>query len=54
MSRRAADDECRLGLVACVRLAELDVTRHFYVITHAGRSRSPLCQVFLDFLVAAK
>jgi DNA-binding transcriptional LysR family regulator len=54
MSRRAVEEECRHGMVACVKLAELDVTRHFYVITHAGRSRSPLCQAFLDFLVAAK
>jgi DNA-binding transcriptional LysR family regulator len=54
MSRRAVEEECRHGMVACVKLAGLDVTRHFYVITHAGRSRSPLCQAFLDFLVAAK
>ena len=50
MSRRAADDECRHGLIACVKLKDLAVTRHFYVITHASRSRSPLCRAFLEFL----
>jgi DNA-binding transcriptional LysR family regulator len=50
MSRRAVEDECRLGLVGCVRLRELAVTRQFYVVTHAGRSRSPLCRAFLEFL----
>ena len=50
MSSRAAEDECRHGLLACVRLKDLTVTRHFYVITHANRSRSPLCRAFLEFL----
>ena len=50
MSRRAAEDECRHGLIACVKLKDLAVTRHFYVITHASRSRSPLCRAFLEFL----
>jgi len=50
MSRRAAEDECRHGLIACVKLKDLVVTRHFYVITHASRSRSPLCRAFLGFL----
>jgi DNA-binding transcriptional LysR family regulator len=50
ISRRAVEDEERLGLVGCVRLKELAVTRQFYVVTHAGRSRSPLCRAFLEFL----
>ena len=50
MSSRAVDDECRHGLIARVRLKDLSVTRHFYVVTHASRSRSPLCRAFLDFL----
>jgi DNA-binding transcriptional LysR family regulator len=50
ISRRAVEDEERLGLVGCVRLQELAVTRQFYVVTHAGRSRSPLCRAFLEFL----
>jgi DNA-binding transcriptional LysR family regulator len=50
MSSRAVEDECRLGLLACVKPRDLTVTRQFYVITHANRSRSPLCRAFLDFL----
>lgn len=53
MSRRAVEDECRLGLIGCVGLRGLAVTRHFYVVTHAARSRSPLCQAFLEFLQPA-
>jgi DNA-binding transcriptional LysR family regulator len=50
MSIRAAEDECRHGLLACVKLKDLIVTRHFYVVTHASRSRAPICRAFLDFL----
>jgi DNA-binding transcriptional LysR family regulator len=50
MSGRAVEDESRHGLVACVKLKDLPVTRQFYVVTRAGRSRSPLCQAFLEFL----
>jgi DNA-binding transcriptional LysR family regulator len=50
MSRRAAEDECRHGLLACLKLRDLSVKRHFYVVTHAGRSRSPLCRAFLEFM----
>ena len=53
MSSRAAEDECRYGLLACVKLKDLVVKRHFYVVTHASRSRSPLCRAFLDFLEGA-
>jgi DNA-binding transcriptional LysR family regulator len=54
MSRRAVDDESRSGLVGCVKIRDVPVTRHFYVVTHASRSRSPLCQAFLEFLLAAR
>jgi DNA-binding transcriptional LysR family regulator len=50
MSSRAAEDECRHGLLACVKVKDLAVTRHFYVVTHVSRSRSPLCRAFLEFL----
>jgi DNA-binding transcriptional LysR family regulator len=50
MSSRAAEDECRHGLLACVKLKDLSVTRQFYVVTHANRSRAPICRAFLDFL----
>ena len=54
VSKRAVEEECQHGLLWCVKLRDLRFTRHFYVITHAGRSRSPLCQAFLEFLRAAR
>ena len=52
-----ADDESRCDFTiaqpAGQQLKDLRFTRHFYVVTHTGRSRSPLCQAFLDFLLAA-
>src|SRR5262249_11025505 len=42
ISKRAVDEECQHGLVGCVKIRDLRFTRQFYVITHAGRSRSPL------------
>jgi DNA-binding transcriptional LysR family regulator len=52
VSRRAVEDECRHGLLGCVTLKDLAITRQFYVVVHAGRSRSPLCQAFLEFLTS--
>ena len=54
VSRRAVEEECRHGLLWGATIQDLRVTRHFYVVTHAGRSRSPLCQAFLDFLPASR
>ncbi|MBI2468161.1 MAG: LysR family transcriptional regulator [Candidatus Rokubacteria bacterium] len=54
MSKRAVEEECKHGLLWCVKSKDLRFTRHFYVVTHAGRSRSPLCQAFLDFLLQAR
>jgi DNA-binding transcriptional LysR family regulator len=50
MSARAVEDECRHGLLGCVKLKDLAVTRQFYVVVHGSRSRSPLCHAFLEFL----
>jgi DNA-binding transcriptional LysR family regulator len=54
MSSRAVEDECRLGLLDCIKFQDLPVKRQFYVITHASRSRSPLCRAFLDFLETSR
>jgi DNA-binding transcriptional LysR family regulator len=50
ISRRAVEDECRAGLLACVKVKDLKVTRAFHLVTHRERSRSPLAQAFLDFV----
>jgi DNA-binding transcriptional LysR family regulator len=50
ISRRAVEDECRAGLLACVRLRDLSISRAFHLVTHRDRSRSPLAQAFLAFV----
>jgi len=52
MSRRAVEEECRSGLLACLRVKDLKVTRSFYLATHRERSRSPLAEAFRVFLEA--
>ncbi len=54
VSKRAVEEECQHGLLYCVKIKDLSFTRHFYIVTHTGRSRSPLCQAFLDFLLATR
>jgi DNA-binding transcriptional LysR family regulator len=54
ISRRAVEEECQHGLLGCLKIKDLKLTRQFYVVTHGMRSRSPLCQSFLDFLRAAQ
>ena len=50
ISRRAVEDECRAGLVACVKVKDLRVARSFHLILHKDRTRSPLAQAFVEFL----
>ena len=50
ISRRAVRDECRAGLVACVAIEGLRITRDFHRVTHRDRSRSPLAQAFVEFI----
>jgi DNA-binding transcriptional LysR family regulator len=50
MSRRAVEDECRAGLVHCVKVRDLKVARSFYLVTHRERTRSPLAEAFVTFV----
>jgi len=50
ISRRAVMDECAAGVVACLEIAQLEVRRAFYLVTHRDRTRSPLGVAFLTFL----
>lgn len=50
ISRRAVLDECRAGLLTCVRIRDLDVSRSFYLVTHRERTRSPLAEAFVAFV----
>jgi len=50
ISWRAVVDECRAGLLACVKLRDITISRAFHLVTHRDRSRSPLVQAFLAFV----
>ncbi len=50
ISQRAVEDECRAGLLHCVKLKDLRVARAFYLATHRDRSRSPLAEAFVAFI----
>src|SRR5262249_52810171 len=50
VSRRAVEDECRAGLVHCVKVRDLKVSRSFYLVTHRERTRSPLAEAFVAFV----
>ena len=50
LSRRAVEEECRAGLVHCVKVRDLKVDRSFHLVVHRDRSRSPLALAFLEFL----
>lgn len=52
LSRRAVEEECRHGLLWCLGVQDLQVTRAFHVVTHKDRSRSPLAEAFRSFLDA--
>lgn len=50
LSKRAVEDECRAGLLACVKVKDLRVSRAFYLVTNRDRTRSPLAQAFVEYL----
>ena len=50
ISRRAVEDECRAGLLACVKVKDLRVARAFHLVMHRDRTRSPLAQAFVEFV----
>ena len=54
LSIRAVQDDIESGRLAAVRLRGIKLERSFWVILLKGRSRSPLCRAFLDFLLKAK
>jgi DNA-binding transcriptional LysR family regulator len=51
LSSRALKDDIEAGRLAAVRISGVKMERHFYVILLRGRSRSPLCRSFLDFIL---
>lgn|SRR5512143_41867 len=54
LSIRALQDDVQTGRISAVRLKGLKLERSFSIILLKGKSRSLLCQVFLDFLMKEK
>jgi DNA-binding transcriptional LysR family regulator len=54
LSIRALQGDIETGRISAVRLKGLQLERSFSVILLKGKSRSPLCQKFLDFLMKEK
>src|SRR5678815_1417673 len=52
VSRRAVNEECRSGVLWCLRVADLTIARSFYLATHKERSRSPLAEAFRAYVEA--
>ncbi len=53
ISRRAIEEDVRLGTLAMAGIAGLQVRRDFFLVTHRSRSKSPVCRAFLDFVLQA-
>ncbi|HUI68803.1 MAG TPA: selenium metabolism-associated LysR family transcriptional regulator [Nitrospirota bacterium] len=54
LSIRALQDDIQAGRIVAVRLKGLQLERSFSIILLKGKSRSLICQVFLDFLMKEK
>lgn len=54
LSIRALKDDLEAGRLAAVRVKGVPMERNFSIILLKGKSRSPLCKAFLDFLLKEK
>ena len=52
LSVRAVATELAAGLVATLRIAGVDLRRRFHLVADERRARSPLCERFVDALLA--
>jgi DNA-binding transcriptional LysR family regulator len=51
LSSRALKDDIEAGRLAAVRISGVRMERHFFVVLLRGKTRSPLCRAFLDFIL---
>ena len=54
LSIRAIKDDIVAKRLAAVRLKGMPIERNFSIILRKGKSRSTLCQTFLNFLLKVK
>ncbi len=53
ISRRAVEEDLIRGTMATVPLKGARLTRDFFLVYHKNRSKSPLCEAFITFLLEA-
>jgi DNA-binding transcriptional LysR family regulator len=51
LSRRAIADDLQFERLCHIPVQGLSLTRHFYLVTHNKRSRSPIGEAFVDYLI---
>jgi len=51
LSKRAILEELKFGILKEVEIEGVTLLRDFYLVTHRKRTKSPLCQAFIDFLL---
>ena len=51
LSVRAIQDDIRAGRLSAVRIKDIPMERSFSIILLKGKTRSPLCREFLEFLL---
>ncbi len=52
ISKRAVAEECEHGILSCVKVKDLRFRRAFYLVLNTTRTRSPLAEAFVAFLLA--
>jgi DNA-binding transcriptional LysR family regulator len=50
LSRRAVAEDIERGALVAVPLADIRLSRPFYLVTRKNRQPAPICSTFLDFL----
>jgi len=51
LSSRAVDTELKAGVLKSLRIKDLPMSRHFYLIRDKRRTISPLCRTLINFLI---
>ncbi len=51
ISRVAVEEDIRSGALVEVAIEGVELRRDFYVVSHRGRSSTPLCKAFREFLL---
>lgn len=51
LSSRAVDTELKAGVLKSLRIKDLPMSRHFYLVRDKRRTISPLCRTLINFLI---